>query len=139
MSGITCPRCGLFSPESAERCDCGYDFNTRANPNQQTQDTRRVNPVAALVGLGVLVVMVWYYIGGGLENQAARDLQKIQDKVAADAVTQYEIAKRNGSQIDACVQAGMVAAAYLQAKDEAHYQQWKQTEKADCAKAGVPR
>jgi uncharacterized membrane protein YvbJ len=25
----TCPRCGLFSPEEAIRCDCGYDFKTR--------------------------------------------------------------------------------------------------------------
>jgi hypothetical protein len=24
-----CPRCGLFSPEEATRCDCGYDFKTR--------------------------------------------------------------------------------------------------------------
>jgi hypothetical protein len=24
-----CPRCGLFSPEEAIRCDCGYDFETR--------------------------------------------------------------------------------------------------------------
>jgi len=21
-----CPRCGLFNPENAQRCDCGYDF-----------------------------------------------------------------------------------------------------------------
>ena len=24
-----CPRCGLFSPEEAIRCDCGYDFKTQ--------------------------------------------------------------------------------------------------------------
>jgi hypothetical protein len=24
-----CPHCGLFSPDSAGRCDCGYDFATR--------------------------------------------------------------------------------------------------------------
>lgn len=52
-------------------------------------------------------------------------------------MAQYGIAKRNGSDIDACVQAGMVAAAYLQAENEAGYQVWKQTEKADCAKAGL--
>ena len=26
MPGVTCPRCGLYNPEPAERCDCGYDF-----------------------------------------------------------------------------------------------------------------
>jgi hypothetical protein len=25
----TCPRCGLFSPQEAARCDCGYDFATK--------------------------------------------------------------------------------------------------------------
>jgi hypothetical protein len=24
-----CPRCGLFSPVEASRCDCGYDFATK--------------------------------------------------------------------------------------------------------------
>ena len=66
------------------------------------------------------------FLWGGVEKQ-----------VAADAVKQYEIAKRSGTAMDACIHAGLAAAAYLQAKDEAHYQQWKQTEKADCAKAGL--
>lgn len=26
---MKCPRCGLFNPDSAERCDCGYDFKAR--------------------------------------------------------------------------------------------------------------
>jgi len=34
---------------------------------------------------------------------------------------QYEIAARHGGAIDVCVQAGLVTAAYLQAKDESHY------------------
>lgn len=25
---MKCPNCGLFNPDSAERCDCGYDFNS---------------------------------------------------------------------------------------------------------------
>ena len=29
MAGVKCPRCGLFNPETAQRCDCGYDFETR--------------------------------------------------------------------------------------------------------------
>ena len=24
----TCPRCRLYSPDSAQRCDCGYDFDS---------------------------------------------------------------------------------------------------------------
>ena len=25
---MKCPRCGLINPETAQRCDCGYDFVT---------------------------------------------------------------------------------------------------------------
>ncbi len=24
-----CPKCGLINPETAQRCDCGYDFVSR--------------------------------------------------------------------------------------------------------------
>lgn len=24
-----CPRCGLFNPDTAQKCDCAYDFETR--------------------------------------------------------------------------------------------------------------
>jgi hypothetical protein len=59
--------------------------------------------------------------------------------IAGDFTEQYEIAKRQGSKVDVCVHAGIVAAAYLQAKDEPSYAKWKATEKADCAAAGVRR
>ncbi len=29
MAGIKCSRCGLFSPDTAQRCNCGYDFETQ--------------------------------------------------------------------------------------------------------------
>jgi hypothetical protein len=94
---------------------------------------------STFASVAVMLVVGWYYFGGGLETQTTRSLQEIKDKVAADAVAQYGIAKRNGTAIDACVQAGMVGAAYLQAQNEPQYQRWKQTEKADCAKAGIDR
>jgi hypothetical protein len=72
--------------------------------------------------LGILVVggLAWYYFGGGLEKQADQDLYRIETKVAQDSVQEYEIANRHGSKIDICVHAGLVAAAYLQAKDESN-------------------
>ena len=46
--------------------------------------------------------------------------------VAADAVDQYNIAVRQGDK--KCVQVGLVAAAYLQAKNESEYIDWKDIE-----------
>lgn len=92
----------------------------------------------------------WYFLGGGLEKhqaaqqqaataQVADTMRGIYDQVSKDAVEQYGIAKRQGSPIDICVHAGLVSAAYIQAKDEANYRAWKAKELEDCDRAGVPR
>lgn len=73
------------------------------------------------------------------ERQVEKQMAKIHNQVADDAVQQYEIAKRSGDKMQTCVQAGFVKAAYLQAKDEAAFQKWTATEKADCAAAGMPQ
>lgn len=61
------------------------------------------------------------------------------DKVSSDMVAQYDIAKKQGDAMQTCVQAGMVSAAYLQAKDEAKYNEWKAIEKTDCKAAGIDK
>ena len=70
---------------------------------------------------------------------ASGQMNQIEAQVATDVENQYRIAKSSGTAIDACVHAGIVAAAYLQAEDQAKYTAWKATEKADCAAAGLPR
>ncbi|WP_263377686.1 hypothetical protein [Granulicella paludicola] len=90
----------------------------------ETQGTKTAGGFISLLLLGVVA---WYFFGGGVEN-----------KVADEVLDQYRIAKRSGSPMDACVQAGIVRAAYLQAKDEANYQRWHMTEQNDCRLAGVP-
>lgn len=65
--------------------------------------------------------------------------KSIERQVAADAVKQYEIVQRNGSAIDRCVHAALVAEAYLQAHDEERYREWKKTERSDCSDAGMPK
>lgn len=69
---------------------------------------------------------------------ANREMKRIEKAVADDQVKQYDIAKRNGDKMQACVQAGFVKAAFLQAKDEGNYKKWMATEKTDCAAAGMP-
>lgn len=81
-----------------------------------------------IVGVIIAVGIAWFFFAGGIEK-----------RVANDAVKQYEMAQRSGTPSDICVQAMLVSASYLQAKDESNYQRWKQTEGADCERAGVPR
>ena len=96
------------------------------------------NALQAIIGVVVAVGFMWFFWGGGLEREAANELDKIEQQVAADSVKQYEIAKRNGSAMDAYVQASLVAAAYLQANDEPNYKKWKAIEKEEAANAGMP-
>ena len=100
---------------------------------------QKSSSIQTIVGVIAAVAMLWYFFGGGLQKQAANDLQGIHNQVASDAVKQYEMTLRSGTPIDICVHAGLVSASYLQAKDESNYQRWKLTEAADCARAGVPR
>lgn len=92
-----------------------------------------------LISLIILVGLIYFFFGGGLEKQAASQMQNIENMVAADAVKQYEIAKKGGDAMDAYVHAGLVAASYLQAKDEENYKKWKEIEKQDAKLAGVPQ
>ena len=101
--------------------------------------TEQKNQLAGgIIGLLVVVGAAWYLFGGGLEKQAAKDLDNIQQQVAADFVNQYEIAKRSGTAIDAHLHAGLAAAAYLQAGDESNYRKWKEIEKREARRAGLP-
>ena len=95
------------------------------------------NKRKGIFGVVVLVIIIWFYFGGGLEHQAAKQMQTIEKQVAEDAIKQYEIAKSSGNAMDTYVHAGMVAASYLQAKDEVNYKKWKEIEKKEAKNAGI--
>lgn len=69
------------------------------------------------------------------------DMQRIYDNVATEQSDRYDtvLMSKSSSMIDLCVQAGIVAASYLQANRAAEYNKWKATEREDCksAEAGV--
>ena len=93
--------------------------------------------LGGLISLGVLFYVGYMFYGGGVEKEAAETMRTIEQQVAQDSVDQYNITKKSGTAMDQCVHAGVVAAAYLQAKDQSSYATWKGTEKRDCAAAGV--
>jgi hypothetical protein len=75
--------------------------------------TPKPNTFKAIVFIIILATAIWYFFGGGETKVVNNQLQQIENKVADDAVQQYEIAKRQGDKIQTYTQAGMVAAAYL--------------------------
>ena len=87
----------------------------------------------------IFLPMLAGLLAAGCDQIVDQQMDDIYDQVATDSVEQYNIAKRQGDPIQTCVQAGLVAAAYLQAKDEAQYNSWKAIESSDCAAAGMPQ
>lgn len=95
--------------------------------------------VQIFIGIIVAIGAIWWFWGGGLENKTEDLLSDIKKQVTQDMIDQYEIAKRQGDRMQICVQAGLVCAGYLQAKDENNYRKWKDIEYNDCLRAGIQR
>lgn len=86
-----------------------------------------------------------------LSGLGCDEIRKMQDKaiekemnhlgaqVAEDQVRAYNLAKKGGDAVELCVQAGLVAECYKQAEDESNYLKWKDVERQDCRRAGVPK
>jgi hypothetical protein len=154
-----CPFCAEEIQEAAVVCKhCKRELETRKNasadksaPHGSAAATPAGVSPRNIVGILILGALIaWFYLGGGLgmftttmyqaQQPAVQDMMAdIHRKVTADAVDQYNITKRNGTSIDICVHAGLVSAAYLQAKDEGQYKTWKATEAADCRAAAMPQ
>jgi len=60
---MNCPRCGLISPGTAQRCDCGYDFISKSlkrsyatsTPNSSSSRIAIAAQAVALVLAGAAV------------------------------------------------------------------------------------
>lgn len=129
MALTKCQECGSEISHQATTCPkCG-----RPNINSGAQ------AASAIVSLILLGGAAWFFFGGGWDSMTQSTLSGIHDQVASDSVAQYNIAAAQGDKMQKCVQAGLVAAAYLQAQDTTNYNIWKGMEKIDCAAAGVPR
>ena len=66
-----------------------------------------------------------------------KEMNSIHRQVINDSIQQLNIAIKGGDPIDICVYAGLVSAAYLQAKDEEGYIKAKELENKACENAGI--
>lgn len=138
-----CPTCGnvLVVPAADPPTDIAPPIiDTRENATPWRRKAKRKEPsnfVKALAIVALIFISIGIF-GWMTISQIPTTMHGIHQQVADDAVRQYEIAKRNGTAIDAYVAAEMVAAAYLQAKDEPNYQKWKRIVAAEADRAGMP-
>lgn len=98
--------------------------------------------IKVVAGFFVVLVAIILLIAASMPSPEEVDqaVDDIKFKVAEDAETQYEMVYRiSGTPIDRCVQAGFVAAAWLQAQNEERYSLWKNIELTACELAGMPR
>jgi|GEM_PF-780978 len=101
--------------------------------------------LSSLISIILIALSFWYYFDSVTPGKAVYErnadsiMKNINAQVTADFLQRYNIAKSSNNKMDACVQAGIVAAAYLQEHNQSNYRQWKNIESADCRDAGVPR
>ncbi|MGC4088316.1 MAG: zinc ribbon domain-containing protein [Polyangiaceae bacterium] len=128
--------------------ECGNEVSKKATacPKCGAPGAPGFSIVRVLVGVLVVLIGGPLVLGamGALSSHAVGaaagvGMDGITAQVAKDAVAQYEIAKRGSDPMQTCVQAGMVVAAFLQAKDEPNVHRWQSVEKADCGRAGMPK
>jgi len=121
MATTPCTACGKNVSNQALSCpECGQ-------PNPAVKPA-----VQAVLSVLILGLFAWWFFGNGLTSH-------VEDQMVQQALAEYQIAWRSNDRVQTCVHAGIVAAAYLHAKDEANYNQWLSTEKKECKVAGVPR
>ncbi|MGL5060754.1 MAG: hypothetical protein ACRC62_12325 [Microcoleus sp.] len=90
--------------------------------------------LSPIVGLAIAPLLMTPEEVKTLTATPEERMADIHQKVFDDAQRQYNIAKQNGQdQSVICVQASMVQAAALQAKNEWAYGVWTQRSKDECA------
>jgi hypothetical protein len=90
-------------------------------------------------GFIIMVIIILISFGGRdfMSTMLSNSIDSIELEVANEAIDQYDIAKRNGDKLQAYLQAGIISAAFLQAKDEENYKKWKNIEKQEAKNVGI--
>lgn len=97
---------------------------------------KKFRTMALIVGLVLVGYTTLTFLGTAAIGSKA---QTVPTKVVQDQVAQYNFAVKAGSKNDRCVQAGLVASAFTQAKDEPNHEEWERIRQDDCKAAGVPQ
>jgi hypothetical protein len=116
--------------------------STPPNASRHERKSPSFNVTAGMIAVVVIAVVtlpLFFLLFGSTKPGMPFGMASIYRSVSDSAAQQYYIARRQGDPIQICVQAGLAAAAFLQAQDEPNYRAWKNKESWDCAAAGIPR
>lgn len=133
-----CEKCGKELDDDVRFCKyCGTEFTQK----QMSVDNNGINNVPQnnyslgnIIGSVILFGLIWWGFDAFFWNI---DSPNFDNKYAQEMVEQYEIAKNQGDRMEKCMQAGAVAQAFLQAKNQDNYNKWKIIESTDCRAAGL--
>lgn len=97
---------------------------------------------SALKAIGITLVVIFTLIvllalAIPSEEEVDQAVNETYQDVATDFIQQYELTKQHGTDIDQCLAAQQVAAAYLHSGSTAQYAEWKTIEGKECAAAGL--
>lgn len=122
MANIKCENCGKDLSSEALSCPaCGH-------PNNKGYCL----PIGQQLLFLIIAIGILWAVVMGLEMHFENKRVDIYEQVAADAVKKYNIVKQAGVHSKICLHARIVTAAYLEANDDAKYQQWKAIEEDEC-------
>ena len=89
-----CPNCGLANPDIAQRCDCGYDFNSRTMKDSylvpRALEGQRAEPLTVRCIRYVCFCIMWiglYVVTLGLGAGIVRD--HLLERAAHDGYAAY--------------------------------------------------
>lgn len=147
-----CPKCGQQVADVVEQAcsQCGLIFAKYRPPQPKSAASR--NGAASGAGKKFKSFVLLAAVAGGswwfgrtvvLPSDPAERAQKFRETVNSSVIQQatreYELVAVNGTKIEKCVHAGLVANAYLNAMQENGYKTWVAVKKRDCEEAGVPQ
>lgn len=147
-----CPKCGQQVADAAEQtCGrCGLIFAKYMPPRPRSSASNNGTPKGAgkklksLVLLGAVAAGAWWFgrtviVPSDPAERAQKFKETVNASVIQQATREYQLVAANGTKIEKCVHAGLVANAYLNAMEEGEYKTWVAVKKRDCEEAGVPQ